>query len=105
VSETSNGPLSYRVVYSELVHDELEKLIAKAQERGLGSQVIAAAKKIDRLLHIYPQFGQPLLDLSSVPGQIWIGVIAPLVVRYAVYDEERLVIVTTPLAPLQHSGL
>jgi hypothetical protein len=105
VSETSNGPIPYRVVYSEHVRHELQELLARAKEQGLGPQVLAAASEIDRRLHIYPQFGQPLLDLSFVPGQLRIGVIPPLVVRYAIHEEQRLVIVATPLTLLPHSGL
>ena|SRR6185437_4517355 len=101
----SNGSPPYQVAYSELVRNELEKLIARAEERGLGSQVRAAVRKLDHLLHIYPQFGEPLLDLSFVPGQLRIGTVPPLVARYAIYEEQRLVIVTIPISTLPHSGL
>lgn len=105
MSETSNGPISYQVAYSEYVRNELKKLIARAKERGLDSQVRAAAREIDRHLHEYPQFGQPLRDLSIESSQLWVGVVPPLVVHYAIYEEERLVLVTIPIAPLSRSGL
>jgi hypothetical protein len=54
---------------------------------------------------VYPQFGEPLADLTQEPGQVWIGTVAPLVVRYAIYDELRLVIVAVPVMPLPGSGL
>jgi hypothetical protein len=105
VSETSNGSIRYQVVYSEFVRNELKKLIARAEERGLGSQVRAAVRDIDRYLHEYPQFGQPLRDLALESSQQWVGVVSPLVVHYAIYEDRRLVTVTIPIAPLPHSGL
>ena len=104
VSETSDEP-TYQVSYSEFVRSELSKLLARAKERGLDVQAHAAARKMDRLLHIYPQFGDPLSDLSLQPGQLRMGTVPPLVVKYALYEDRRLVIVTTPIAPLPHSGL
>jgi hypothetical protein len=105
VSETSNDPVHYQVAYSEYVRNELRKLIARAEERGLGSQVSAAVREIDRHLHEYPQFGQPLRDLSIESSQQWVGLVSPLVVHYAIYEEQRLVIVSRPFATLPHSGL
>ncbi len=105
MSETPTGPDPYRVVYSEHVRNELRDLAARAKSRGLGRQVLAALKEIDRRLHIYPQFGEPLLDLKLEPAQVWIGVIPPLVVQYVLDDERRLVMVVVPIRPLPNSGL
>jgi hypothetical protein len=105
VSEASNAPIRYQVAYSEYVRNELKKLIARAEERGFGAQVRAAAAEIEQRLHIYPQFGDPLADLSLASGQIRMGTVPPLVVRYALYEEIQLVLVTTPIAPLTRSGL
>jgi hypothetical protein len=105
VSETTNSPLPYWVSYSERVRNELEKLIVRAIERGLGPQVLTAAREMDRLLHSDPLFGDPLTDLSLAPGQLRMGTIPPLVVKYAIYPDKRLVIVTIPIATLPHSGL
>ena len=51
-------------------------------------------KELDRLLHVYPQFGEPLMDLTQHSGQVYIGTVPPLMVRYAVLEEMRLVLVT-----------
>ena len=100
-----DSPVPYRVSYSERVRNELRALIIKAQDRGLGRQVLDAAKEMDRRLRIYPQFGQPLKDLTLESGQVWIGVVAPLVVRYALYEDRRIVMVAAPTMPLPHLGL
>jgi hypothetical protein len=42
---------------------------------------------------LYPQFGEPLTDLTQEPGQIWIGIVHPLAMRYGVFDKRRAVIV------------
>jgi hypothetical protein len=105
VSEASSGPAPYRVTYSERVRRDLLNLAARARERGLGVQFVAAVKEIDHRLQIYPQFGQPLCDLTLEPARIWIGVVPPLVVQYALDEERRLVMVATPFLPLPNSGL
>ena len=64
-----------------------------ARQRGDGEEFIATLKEIDRRLHIYPQFGEPLVDLKKESGQVWIGFIRPLAMRYGVIDERCLVIV------------
>jgi hypothetical protein len=105
VTEPLDAPIPYRVVYAERVRKALRKLLALARGLGLGQQVLDAVKELDDRLHIYPQFGQPLMDLMHEPAQIWIGVVPPLVVHYAIYEERRLVIVATPISPLPRSGL
>jgi hypothetical protein len=76
------------------VRQRLLALADIAQQRGDGEAFIAALKEFDRLLRIYPQFGDPLVDLKKEPGQVRIGIVRPLTMRYGVFDERRLVIVT-----------
>jgi hypothetical protein len=83
------------VVYSERVREELRRLVVTAATPDRARDLLAAFQTIDRRLAIYPQFGEPLLDLQE-PGRIWIGTVGPLVMRYAVYEERRLVLVVAP---------
>jgi hypothetical protein len=94
VSDPSPPPTPYRVSYSARVQQEILRLGDLASERGQGAEYLAAVKEIDRRLRIYPQFGEPLLNLTHEPGQVWIGTVAPLVLRYAIYEERRLVVVS-----------
>jgi hypothetical protein len=71
----------------------------------LAGEVLAALKEIDRRLHIYPQFGDPLRDLKLEPTKIWVGTVRPLVVRYILDEERRLVLVGEPILPMPHCGL
>jgi hypothetical protein len=81
------------------------QLAARARTRGLGRQLIDAVKEIDRRLHIYPQFGDPLRDLESFPATLYIAVVPPITVRYLVDEQSHLVIVATRPTPLPGSGL
>src|SRR5438094_664931 len=94
----------YRVTYSERVRAGLWGLVARARARGEARQVLDAIREIDRRLQIYPQFGEPLSDLQIESGQLWIAVVPPLVVRYAIIESERLVAVGVPLQEMSGPG-
>lgn len=85
------SPLLYRVSYSGHVREALRELVLHAREVSLGEQVLAAIREINNRLHLYPQFGQPLRDLSVQPAQLWIGVVKPLVVLYVLDESSRQV--------------
>jgi hypothetical protein len=50
-------------------------------------------KEFHRRLGLYPQFGEPLADLTREPGQVWMGIVRPLAMRYGVFDERPVVMV------------
>src|SRR5437763_1010893 len=83
----------YRVSYSERVRQRLRELANEAEQRGDTEQFAAALKELDRRLHLYPQFGEPYLDLTAEPGQMYKGIVRPLAMRYAVYEDRRFVLV------------
>ena len=99
MSDLNEAPEPYRVSYSGRVRD------ARAHRKGLWSEFAAALAAIDHRLHIYPQFGQPLRDLSIKPAQLWIATVAPLVIKYLLDEERRLVLVAKPIVALPGSGL
>ena len=105
MTEPTSDAVRYRVVYSERVREGLKTLAARAKERGLGPQFRDALQKIDKLLHVYPQYGEPLRDLILKPARLWVLTVPPLVVRYVLDEERRLVMVPTPIKTLKHSGL
>jgi hypothetical protein len=94
----------YDVSYSQRVRDEFVQLVTQARAAGLAPTILAAAKEIDRRLHIYPQFGQPLRKLSVEPAEMWIGVVPPLVVHYVLDEERRQVMVVLPFRTLSRAG-
>jgi hypothetical protein len=93
MSTASPAPEPYEIVYAERVRRRLLALAETARERGDGEAFVAAVKEFHRLLCVYPQFGDPLIDLKREPGQVWIGIVRPLSMRYAVLDDRRLVMV------------
>ena len=90
--DTAEPPAPYAVEYSGLVLGLLRELSQAAAARGDGPAFRAALQEFDRLLRLYPQFGEPLIDLNIGGGQIRLGIIRPLSMRYGVYEESRLVI-------------
>src|SRR3954467_13061043 len=89
VSTATFGPVPYRVVYSERVRQRLLALADVARERGDGEAFLAALKEFHRRLCLYPQFGEPLIELTQELGQVWLGIVRPLAMRYGVFDERR----------------
>ena len=98
------APSPYKVVYSERVRAVLRGFVASATKAGHGDSFLAALKELDRLLHLYPQFGETLLDLKKEVGQLYSGTVPPFVVRYAVFEERRLVFVGSPPRLLPNTG-
>jgi hypothetical protein len=94
VSPAATDPVPYRVVYSERVRQRLLALADVARERGDGEAFLAALKEFHRRLCLYPQFGEPLTELTRESGQVWLGIVRPLAMRYGVFDERRVVMVT-----------
>jgi hypothetical protein len=92
----NESPVPYQVSYSERVLQQLKALGYEAAERGDGTQFVEALKEFHRLLTLYPQFGEPYLDLSAESGRIYKGFVRPLAMRYAVYEDRRLVMVVAP---------
>jgi hypothetical protein len=104
VSEPVPSPVPYKVIYSGRVLDEAKQLLAKAAASGFGRQALDAIKQIDARLRIYPQFGEPLRDLTIVGETLWAGTVPPLVVQYIIDAERHLVFVVRPLKTLPDSG-
>lgn len=86
----------YRVVFSEAVARRLSGLSDEAAARGDGPEFAAALKAFRERLAVYPQFGDPQIDLKAEPGVIRVGIIRPLSMRYGVYEGLRLVLVVAP---------
>jgi hypothetical protein len=91
VSADSSKPEPYRVVYSGRVRQRLLDMADVARSRSDGGDFLAALKEFDRRLRIYPQFGEQLVDLKQELGQVWIGFVRPLSMRYSVFENARIV--------------
>src|SRR4051794_18279225 len=96
----ASGPSPYKVVYSERVRSSLRTLVLRAKALGMDRQILKAAKEVDRLLRIYPQFGEPLYDLKARNGTIWVGTVPPLVCTYIIDEDIKTVFVVVAMKPL-----
>lgn len=89
-------PAPYRVSYSARVRQRLLELADAARARGDGGAFLAALREFDRRLRVYPQFGDPLVDLRAEAGPVRLGVVPPLAMRYGVLEDRRVVLVAAP---------
>jgi hypothetical protein len=58
VSSAATPSTPYRVEYSEGVRQRLLALADITPQRGDGEEFLAALKEFDRILRLYPQFGE-----------------------------------------------
>jgi hypothetical protein len=77
----TDTPAHYQVVYSAFVEQRLEELADEAVARGDGPAFAAALADFRRRLVLYPQFGDPQIDLIAVTGIVYQGIIRPLSMR------------------------
>lgn len=89
--EPTDAPVPYQIVVSAVVRQRIKELHAQATARGDGAAFLAAVKKFMATLAIYPQFGDPIIDLVQGEGQIRVGIIRPLSMRYGVHEDRRIV--------------
>jgi hypothetical protein len=101
---SADAPQPYQVSLSGRVYEKVLELAAVARERGDGAAFLAALREFHRRLRVYPQFGDPLADLRQEAGQIRIGIVPPLAMRYGVLEERRQVFVASLPVLLPKSG-
>ena len=80
------------------------ELAAAARTPSDGVEFVAALREFDRRLRVYPQFGDPLVDLLAEAGQVRLGTVPPLAMRYGVLEERRLVLVAARPVLLPRQG-
>lgn len=102
----ADSPRLYDLSVSGWAYDRLQELVEAAKARGDGEEFLAALGEFHRRLRLYPQFGDPLVDLLHEEGEIRLGVVPPLAMRYGVLEARRLVFVATrpvlmPMATLR----
>jgi hypothetical protein len=99
------GPIPYNVSYSQKVRTGLKALLDRAVARGMGRECLDALKALDRILRIYPQYGEPFRDLVTEGETVWVMTIPPFVVHYIIDEPNRAVIVMVEFKLLPNSGL
>lgn len=81
MSQPPHKPVPYEVSPSGRVGAEMKALYRRARVAGFGPQVLAALKKLEHVLAIYPQYGEPLRDLAAVGETVYVVTFDPLFVQ------------------------
>jgi hypothetical protein len=103
-SPGGSGP-PYKVEFSPRTSGPFKDLLRTAVRLGIGKKTFAAAKSIVQRLENAPtEFGEPLYRLPALKLHVYVGIVPPLVVHYAVHDEMPLVFVKG-VAPMPGHGL
>lgn len=90
---TGGRPEPYTVHITPWVYERLRELGAMTRARGDGDEYITAVREFYHRLVVYPQFGDPLMDLQGGEGQLLIGIVPPLAMRYGLLESSRQVFV------------
>jgi hypothetical protein len=103
-TEDPSPPRSYAIRPSARVVQDLRALSERATAAGFRQEFLDALKRINRILTIYPQFGEPLRDLQ-IPGQTLHALVSdPLLVRYILDETNSTVFIVEPFEVLPASG-
>src|SRR5438105_1019413 len=90
----SNGqpPGSYQISISGMVAAEVAALGERAKQEGWFEAYKVALLEIDRRLRADPMgFGELVDDLAALKLIVHVRLVPPLVVRFAIHQEERVV--------------
>ena len=91
---TNNGDPHFKVHVAGAIAAELRRLQRRATKEGRGAKLIDAFRRIVKRLRDDPLgFGEPLYELPALRLFVRHAAIAPLVVYFAVHDEEQLVFI------------
>src|SRR6266849_2141304 len=90
---TPNGSV-YQLVPSGHLGDQLKELHRRAKDKGHATRILSAVKRIVALLRTEPlRFGESRFTLHNLNLEVRVGAVEPVVVRYAVHKERRIVFV------------
>ena len=91
---TGNGEPRFTVRVSGAVAAILKKLQHQAWREHRGEAFLTSFQTISqRLTHDAREFGEPLYRLPALKLQVRHGIVGPLMVYFAVHDDEPLVLV------------
>jgi hypothetical protein len=90
---TSNGPPRYRVEPVPVAERQIAKLLQRAAQLGTMAEVIGTLRGIIRKLESQPgTWGDPQYHTHLPGGVVLRGFLKPLVVKYALFEKDRAVL-------------
>jgi hypothetical protein len=95
MTRLGNGqPVRYNVSMSQQTRAVLKYLHSQAAQGGTASEFLAALRQIIERLRTDPvTFGEPQYRLPALQLLVRQGVVSPLIVEYAVHDEQPIVFI------------
>jgi hypothetical protein len=93
--------MAYKVDFAEVIRQRLLELEALATQAGQQAAFLAALRQLAQELQARPlTFGELLYHLPGTGRPVFLGAVSPLVVRYAVAEDQQLAwIVKVDLLP------
>jgi hypothetical protein len=90
----TNGETSYELRHLPTVVQQIKTLAEQADARGIRPQLVAALRSALEELRTHPnRWGDPEYNLKKPGGCMYHGIISP--VNYAVYEHEKIVLITS----------
>jgi hypothetical protein len=82
----------FKVVMSGQVRQGLKAFHARAKQKGQGTSVLSAVKRIVSILGREPfAFGEPRFTLAELNLEVRVGAVPPVLVIYGVHKDRRIV--------------
>jgi hypothetical protein len=92
MSVSGNGHF-FEVRSSRYVLDGLKRIRDEEIENGRGERFLEVLRAIhDRLRKDPTSFGEPLYRLAALKLVVYVGILSPLVVQFAIHEEKPLVL-------------
>ncbi|HWY88449.1 MAG TPA: hypothetical protein VNX28_17185 [Gemmataceae bacterium] len=90
---------AYKVDHLPRVLHQLHQLSAQARKRGISKSLVTALKKARDFCREQPKdWGDPVRNTILEGGIVYRGICKPVVVEYAVFDNERAVVILSVYA-------
>jgi hypothetical protein len=94
IGASGNGASGYQVVESPAVLADVRRLVAGLPDHAARLRCAAALRAIRQRLRSDPRgFGEYLHPLPGMRLDVYLGSIAPWIIRYGVHQERKLVFV------------
>jgi hypothetical protein len=90
----SNGQPEYKVGYLPAAKQQIHDLAAGCTDHGQKKALASALKAMLAKLQTEPSiWGDPEYNLQKPGGCVYHGIIEPVIIRYAIYEHERIVLI------------
>jgi hypothetical protein len=104
--ESSEQPRRYTVDRLPSVTEQIRRLVGRAKQLGIGSQVLDTLESIVEKLETMPlEWGDPEYATKHGGGLVLHGIQSPFIVQYVTFEQQRVVcilkLLVFPRHPLQ----